>query len=387
MNLFAKTFMVATVLISGLKSQSMAQVELRRGAFFTEEQGKAELEKMIPSSLSEWEKRRELVKANLRKGMELEVMPEFVPLKPVIYKKWTMEGYTIENVYFETLPGIYVTGNLYRPTKKQKSYAGILCSHGHGSNPDGRFMEQTQIRSAMLARMGAVVFTWDMIGHGDSQQCYHKIPKALKLQTLNNLRTLDFLLSLPNVDPDRIGMTGESGGGTQTFMLMAMDPRIKVAAPCVMVSAHFFGGCACESGMPVHKQGNYATNNTEITAVTAPKPLLIISNGTDWTKNNPKVEFPYLQKIYDLYGKRSLVENVHLPEEGHDYGPSKRAAVYPFMAKHLSLDLKSVKDKSGAYNESVVKVLTPAQLSVFDENHPHPANYLKGDEAVSALLD
>jgi dienelactone hydrolase len=384
---YNRILMIAALIFGSLYQAAFGQVELRRGAFFTEEQGKVELEKNIPVNLAEWEQRRELVKANLRKGMELEQMPEFVPLKPVIYRKWTMDGYTIENVYFETLPGIYVTGNLYRPTQKLRSYAGILCSHGHGNNPDGRFMEQTQVRSAMLAKMGAVVFAWDMIGHGDSQQCNHKIPKALKLQTLNNLRTLDFLLSIPEVDPKRIGMTGESGGGTQTFMLMAMDPRITVAAPCVMVSAHFFGGCACESGMPVHKQGNYATNNVEITAVTAPKPMLLISNGNDWTKNNPEVEFPYLQKIYGLYGKESLVEHTHLPEEGHDYGPSKRAALYPFMAKHLDLDIKKIKDKKGQFMESGITILSPVQLSVFDANHPHPQNYLKGDDAVSALLD
>ncbi len=387
MKYLSSCVLLISVLLTSAGQHVQAQTELRQRDFFTEEQGREELKKLEPASLQAWESRRAEVQKRLRAGMELDQMPEFVPLEPVIYKKWTMDGYTIENVYFETLPGIYVTGNLYRPLKKLPSYAGILCSHGHGNNPDGRFMEQTQIRSAMLARMGAVVFTWDMIGHGDSQQCNHKITKALKLQTLNNIRTLDFLLSLPDIDPERIGMTGESGGGTQTFMLMAMDPRIAVAAPCVMVSAHFFGGCACESGMPVHKQGDYATNNVEITAVTAPKPLLIISDGKDWTKNTPEVEFPFLQKIYGLYGKNDLVSNVHLPDEGHDYGPSKRAAVYPFMAKHLGLDLKMVTNKAGDYNEKVVRLLTPAQLAVFDAKHPHPANYLKGDEAVSALLD
>lgn len=387
MKFYTRLLFIAGILSCNLIERADAQVELRPGAFFTEEQGREELDKMTPSDLSEWEKRRELVQRNLRKGMELEKMPQLVPLKPVIYKKWTMDGYTIENVYFETLPGIYVTGNLYRPTQKKKSYAGILTPHGHWSKPDGRFVDQTQIRSAMMAKMGAVVFAWDMIGNGDSQQCSHKIPKGLKLQTINSIRALDFILSLPGIDSKRIGITGESGGGTQTFMLMAMDPRIAVAAPCVMVSAHFFGGCTCESGMPVHKQGNYATNNVEITAITAPKPLLLISNGKDWTKNNPEVEYPYLQKIYGLYGKKNLVENVHLPEEGHDYGPSKRAALYPFMAKHLNLDIQNIKDKTGGFDESGIKVLTPEQLTVFDTEHPQPANYLKGDEAVSALLD
>lgn len=364
-----------------------AQDELCKGSYFTEAQGKAFLEAHTPATLYQWQQRTEQIRARLREGMQLETMPARPASAPIIHSKKIMDGYTVENVAFESLPGFYVTGNLYRPLTPQSTYAGILCPHGHWTDPDGRFREQMQIRCATLARMGAVVFAWDMIGFGDSKQCDHKLPKGVQLQTINSTRALDFLLSLPGVDPARIGITGASGGGTQTFLLTALDPRIKVSVPCVMVSAHFFGGCTCESGMPIHKKGDFQTNNVEIAALAAPRPMLLISDGNDWTKNNPTVEYPFMQQVYRLYKKEKNVELVHLANEEHDYGPSKRKALYSFMAKHLRLNLKAVTNSAGEIDESAVKVLDQKELAVFNEAHPRPANAVIGDAAVLKLLD
>ncbi|WP_149242482.1 acetylxylan esterase [Dyadobacter sp. 32] len=360
--------------------------ELCQGAYFTEAQGKTFLDLTAVTSKVAWETRASKIRSQIREGMQLQILPPKPSSKPIINGKRIMDGYSIENVAFESMPGVYVTGNLYRPLKKQKSYPGILCPHGHGENPHGRFREQTQKRCATLARMGAVVFVWDMIGQGDARQCEHKMPKALKLQTINSIRSLDFISSLPGIDKNRIAMTGESGGGTQTFILTALDDRVKVSVPAVMVSAYFFGGCVCESGMPIHKKGDYQTNNVEIAALTAPRPMLLISDGGDWTKNTPKVEFPFIQNVYGFYGKKALVENVHLPDEKHDYGPSKRQAMYAFMAKYLKLDIKSVQDASGLVNEAPATVLEEKDLSVFNESSPRPAHAVMGDEAIMKLL-
>ena len=381
-----RKYLVFIFCLSVFTMHLQAQVELCKGAYFTEAEGKKFLDEHVPASLAAWNERRQEIVDHIREGMDLKTMPAKPASLPVINGKKVFDGYTVENVSFESLPGFYVTGNLYRPLKKQKSYAGILSPHGHWSNPQGRFQEQTQIRCATLARMGAVVFTWDMVGHGDSKQCTHALSKALKLQTINSTRALDFLLSLPGVDAQRIGITGESGGGTQTFILTALDNRIKVSVPCVMVSAHFFGGCTCESGMPIHKKGNYQTNNVQIAALMAPKPMLLISDGNDWTKNTPDVEFPYLQKIYKLEGKEENIEYAHFANEVHDYGPNKRKPMYLFMAKQLGLDIASVKDASGNIDETHMKILTQKELEVFNAAHPRPANAVMGDEAVSKLL-
>ena len=376
------------ILLVGIALTGKGQsADLCRGKYFTEAQGAAFLAEHVPPDLGAWTVRAEKIRAQIKSGMELMKMPAKPTSQAVIHSKRVMNGYTVENVYFESLPGVFVTGNLYRPTSKEKSYAGILCPHGHDGKSEGRWREQTQVRCANLAKMGAVVFTWDMLGYGDSKQCRHDIEKSLKLQTINSVRALDFLLEQDKVDPKRIGITGESGGGTQSFLLAALDPRISVSIPCVMISAHFFGGCVCESGMPIHKKGDsYQTNNVEIAALTAPRPMLMISDGADWTSNTPLVEYPFMQKIYALFGETKQLEQVHLAKDVHDYGPNKRMAMYPFVAKHLGLHIARIQDGQGNIKESK-EILTAQELSVFTNAFPRPRHAVMGDEAVSALLD
>jgi hypothetical protein len=288
-----------------------------------------------------------------------------------------MDGYTIENVFFESLPGVYVSGNLYKPLHVSGKLPAVLAPHGHGKDP--RFGEATQKRCATMARMGAVVFTYDMIGYGDMQQCEHKIAPALKLQIINSTRALDFLCQQPEIDKTKIAVSGESGGGTQTFILAALDNRVAVSVPVVMVSNYFFGGCTCESGMPIHVRPDHATTNVEIAACFAPKPMLLVSDGDDWTKFTPDLEFPHIQRIYSFFDAKDNVENVHLPLEKHDYGPSKRKAAYDFLAKNLGLDLNKA-------DETKSPVLPKEDLTVFNAQNPLPTNALKGNDAIISLL-
>lgn len=361
--------------------------DLCQGHYFTEKQAKKFHKKLSKNyhNKVEWEIRAKQIREGILDGLEIKNLAKNQPIRSIIREEKKFDGYTLQNVAIETLEGFYLCGNLYRPTNKAENLAGILCPQGHSKTQDSRLQEYTQQRCASLARMGAVVFAYDMIGYGETNQSNHKIEKAAKLQAINSTRALDFLLQQAGVDKNRIGMTGESGGGTQTFILTAIDDRIKVSVPVVQVSAHFFGGCVCESGMPIHKRPTHQTTNVEIAALAAPRPMLMISDGDDWTKNTEKIEFPHIQRIYDFFGKKNLVENKHFAEEKHDYGFNKRQAAYQFLAKHLSLDIQAVM-KDGLVDESKNTVLKREDLEVFNQQYPRPANSTVGDEAVMKLL-
>jgi hypothetical protein len=371
--------------LSAVVAQGVDESQLCVGNYQSEKQGAEQLARFAQtySNRAQWETRAQGIREAILRGTGLLPLPERCPLKPIVHSERRHEGYRVENVAFESLPGVFVTGNLYRPTAGVGPFAAVLCTHGHWNSPDdyGRFRPDMQKRCATFARMGAVVLAIDMVGYGDWANAgwQHKIPGVLKLQLWNCIRALDFLTSLKEVDPKRIAVTGASGGGTQAFLLTAVDDRIAVSIPVAMVSSYFFGGCLCESGMPVHKSRTHETNNAEIAALAAPRPQLIISDGGDWSKNCPLVEYPYIRNVYRLYGVEDRVANLHLPDEGHDYGWSKRVGAYKFLARHLGLSLADVIDRDGRIDEGPVVIEPKESLYVFGGDHPRPAHAVGPD--------
>ncbi|MDO5580177.1 MAG: acetylxylan esterase [Planctomycetia bacterium] len=336
------------------------------------------LQKLFPDRES-WENRKIALKKSILEKLQLDPLPKKCDQAPIYTEKRIHDGYSVRNVALEILPGWYLCGSLYEPTEGKGPFPAILNPHGHGKK--GRFGETQQIRSATLARMGAVCFTYSMFAWQDLESPLkreaHRDPISGSIQTLDSMRVLDFVSSLPNVDSNKIGITGASGGGTQTFLATALDPRIKVSVPVVMVSAHFYGGCPCESGNPFHITCG-GTCNAEIAAMAAPRPMLIIAVTKDWTKNVPNVEFPYIQSIYNYYGAKNKVEFAYFDEE-HGYSAAMRNAMYPFMAKHLGLDIKKA-------DESKVVVEPDDALLVFGNDlAKYPKNGIKSLDELKIL--
>jgi hypothetical protein len=295
------------------------------------------------STLADWQRRASYLREHILASAGLLPAPEKTALRPHVFDEKRHRDYSVSKVYFESLPGFYVTGNLYRPAGDNIAgpFPAILSPHGHWAY--GR-LENTELtsgpgRAISLARQGFVVFTHDMVGYDDSRQLTHEFGGPREklwglslsgLQLWNSIRSVDFLESLPEVDRDRIGATGESGGGTQTFLLAAVDARIKVAAPVNMISLHMQGGCLCENAPGLRLD----TNNVELAALFAPRPLLMVAATGDWTNETPEVEYPAMRRIYALFGAEDRVHSVQF-QAPHNYNRNSREAVYSWMARWL----------------------------------------------------
>ena len=334
-----------------------------------------------PSTTEAWAERKSQLIDQLEVALGLWPRPTMAPLTPEYGQKVVFEDYTVQAVRIQSLPGFYVTGSLYRPRNLQSPAPGILCPHGHWSN--GRFYDagekevrnqiasgaeryleggrsHMQSRCVQLARMGCFVFHYDMIGYADSIQISYELahrfekqrpelntlsnwglfsPQAeanlqsvMGLQTINSIRALDFLESLDQVDPERLGVTGASGGGTQTFLLSAIDERVDLSFPAVMVSTAMQGGCTCENTSLLR----VGTGNVEFAALFAPKPQGLTA-ADDWTREMERKGFPELQRLYELLGHKQNISLTPLTHFGHNYNGVSRTAMYNWCNQHFNL--------------------------------------------------
>ncbi len=370
-----------------------------------------------PETRQLWQARSTLLRLQLKVACGLHPMPTKTPANAVVHGLVDRKEYTVERVFLESFPGHFVTGSLYRPKGKSGKLPGVLCPHGHWANgrfyeaPEDEFKKQLeagaekfdpsgrfplQARCVQLARMGCVVFHYDMVGYADSVQLAHRpglrdamntaenwgyfspqaelrLQNMMGLQTYNSIRALDWFESLPDVDPKRIAVTGASGGGTQTFILCAVDPRPAVAFPAVMVSTAMQGGCTCENACYLR----VTEGNIGLAALIAPRPLGM-TGADDWTVEIAAKGLPQLKQLYTLLGHPDLVQATPLTQFPHNYNYPSRAIMYHWVSEHLSLGLSE-----DQLTEREFEPLTREQLTVWDAGHPRPEG---GDDYERSLL-
>ena len=307
-------------------------------------------------TLRRWKERAAALREEILFSAGLLPLPQKTPLNAQVFGKIEHEDYSIEKVILETYPGFFLGGNLYRPVGKSGRRPGVVNPHGHWryGRLENQPLNSIPGRGISLARQGHVAFTYDMIGYNDTApRIPHHVPWGkeahmwgvgiLGTQLWNSIRAVDFLASLPGVDPERLGATGASGGGTQVFLLTAVDDRIKYSAPVNMISSIMQGGDYCENAPNLRLNAN----NMEIGAMMAPRPMMMISATGDWTKNTPSVEYPAVKSIYKLYGAEDEVEETQF-DSPHNYHQHSREAVYAFFGKKIlgDNDASHFKEKS-----------------------------------------
>ncbi len=370
-----------------------------------------------PETRPLWQARSALLRLQLKVACGLHPMPTKTPAHAVVHGLVDRKEYTVERVFLESFPGHFVTGSLYRPKGRSGKLPGVLCPHGHWANgrfyeaPEDEFKKQLEVgaekfdpsgrfplqaRCVQLARMGCVVFHYDMVGYADSVQLTHRpglrdamntaenwgyfspqaelrLQNMMGLQTYNSIRALDWFETLPDVDPKRIAVTGCSGGGTQTFILCAVDPRPAVAFPAVMVSTAMQGGCTCENACYLR----VTEGNIGIAALIAPRPLGM-TGADDWTVEIATKGLPQLKQLYTLLGHPDLVQATPFTQFPHNYNYPSRAVMYHWISEHLGLGLSE-----DQLTEREFEPLTREQLTVWDAEHPRPEG---GDDYERSLL-
>ena len=373
-----------------------------------------------PANSEAWHARSEQVRRRVLVSQGLWPLPTKTPLNAVVHSPVERDGYTVHRVYFESLPGHFVCGSLYKPKGFDGPRPVILSAHGHWA--DARFHDAgeaqvakqiavgaekyqrsgrnfLQAQCVQLARLGCVVFQYDMEGYSDakqlpfdvvhrygakrpametaenwgffSPQAESRVQSVMGLQTWNSVRALDFVTSLPEVDPRRIGVTGASGGGTQTMLLGAIDPRVTAIVPAVMVSTAMQGGCTCENASLLRIE----TGNVEFAALFAPKPQALLA-ADDWTREIMTKGFPELKQLYKLLGVEDRVEAYPYTQFPHNYTYVSRAAMYEFFNKHSGFGAKE------PIVETDIDPLSPAELTVWTKDHQQPPGGEDHERAV-----
>jgi cephalosporin-C deacetylase-like acetyl esterase len=339
------------------------------------------------TTLAEWQARRPRLRQEYLDMLGLWPLPEKTPLHATITGTLEPQGVVIEKLHYQSRPGLYVTGNLFHPKKIEGKLPTVLYVCGHSNR--GRDGNKTayQEHGIWFASNGYICLMLDTLQLGEIPGVHHGTYNRERwwwqalgytpagVECWNGIRAIDYLLSRPDVDPERLAVTGISGGGASTFWIAAADERIRCAVPVSGMSdlesyvSHqvINGHCDC-----MFLVNTYGWEWTTIAALVAPRPLLFCNSDNDkiFPMDGNRRVIERLRKLYALYGKPELVDD-YVSHGGHAYRPDLRIAVFKWINKHLKHDTGPVQDTEFA-------PIPGKELRVFAEDKDLPQDALNG---------
>jgi dienelactone hydrolase len=347
---------------------------------------------------AEWEQKLPRLRREYLDMLGLWPLPEKTPLHATVTGTLEHEGVVIEKLHYQSRPGLYVTGNLYRPKEPKGKLPAILYVCGHsGKGRDGN-KTAFQDHGLWFARNGYVCLIVDTLQLGEIPGIHHgtygirnenyairKDPVEVRwwwqalgytpagVECWNGIRGIDYLIGRPDVDPERVGVTGISGGGAATFWIAAADERVKVAVPVsgmsdlesYVTNKVINGHCDC-----MFLVNTYQWDWTTIAALVAPRPLLFANSDKDtiFPMDGNRRVMAKLRQVYRMYDKPELVDE-YVSKGGHEDRADLRVAAFAWMNRHLKKDTTPVKYEP-------YKQLPGKELRVFPEDKDLPKGAL-----------
>ena len=326
----------------------------------------------------DWNKRRETYRLQLQEMLGLHPLPARTDLKPIVTGRVEREDFTVENLHFQSLPGLYVTANLYLPKRVTGPAPTILYLSGHGPVISNGVSYGNKVsyqhHGTWFARNGYVCLVVDTLQLGEILGLHHGTYREglwwwnargytpAGVEAWNCIRALDYLSTRPEVDPQRFGATGRSGGGAYSWWIAALDERITAAAPVAGITDlqdHVVNGCVeghCDCMFTVN---TYRWDYPQVAALVAPRPLLLVNTDADSIFPLEGVERTdaQLRRLYKLLGAADRLGLVIAP------GPHKdtqdlQVPVFRWFNRHL-------KNADPVIEMAARPQFTPAELKVF----------------------
>jgi hypothetical protein len=353
-------------------------------------------------SAEDWNQARARLRQEYFDMLGLWPLPEKTPLRATVKRTLERGDYVVDMLHYQSRPGLYVTGNLYRParTPSGQKLPAILYVCGHSPRPRNGNKTAYQSHGIWFARHGYVCLTLDTLEMGEITCTHHGTYRDGRwwwlsrgytpagVECWNGVRGIDYLAGRPDVDPERIGVTGISGGGAATTWISAADERVKATVPVsgwsdlVSHVSHRVvdGHCDCMFNYNIY-QWPFA----QVLGMVAPRPLLFINSDADaiFPMDGNERVINRLERLYSLFGAGDVVDSL-VSVGGHAYRKDIRQAGFRFLNTHLKGDSRPVVDSeidlvTGGENE--VHPIPPEQLRVFREDSDFPK------DSINARID